>query len=129
MKGSMTTTIRIEWPRGAVTVMLDPTPTAARLVAALPFTARAETWGEEVYFTTPVKATLESSAKQVVPPGSVCFWVDGDALALPYGATPISKQGECRLVTRCNVLGQIVGDVRALASVRAGDSIRVAREG
>ena len=125
----MTTKIRIEWPRGAVTLVLEPTPTSAQLVAALPFTARAETWGDEVYFTTPVSAKLESSAKQVVPPGTVCFWVDGDALALPYGPTPISKQGECRLATRCDVLGQIVGDVRALASIRAGDSIRVTKEG
>jgi hypothetical protein len=125
----MTTKIRIEWPRGAVTLVLEPTPTSAQLVAALPFTARAETWGDEVYFTTPVSAKLESSAKQVVSPGTVCFWVDGDALALPYGPTPISKQGESRLVTRCNVLGQVVGDARALASVRAGDAIRVTREG
>jgi hypothetical protein len=124
----MTTRIRIEWPRGALSLALDPTPTSAQLVAALPFTARAETWGEEVYFTTPVSAKLESSAKQVVPPGTVCFWVDGDALALPYGATPISKQGESRLVTRCNVLGQVVGDARALATVRAGDPIRVTKE-
>jgi hypothetical protein len=124
----MTTRIRIEWPRGALSLALDPTPTSAQLVAALPFTAQAETWGEEVYFTTPVSAKLESTAKQVVPPGTVCFWVDGDALALPYGATPISKQGESRLVTRCNVLGQVVGDARALATVRAGDPIRVTKE-
>jgi hypothetical protein len=123
------TKIRVEWPRGAVTLALEPTPTAAQLVAALPFSARAETWGEEVYFATPVSAKLESSAKQVVPPGTVCFWVDGDALALPYGPTPIARQGECRLASKCNVLGQVVGDARALASVRAGDAIRVSVEG
>jgi hypothetical protein len=123
------TKIRVEWPRGAVTLALEPTPTAAQLVAALPFSARAETWGEEVYFATPVSAKLESSAKQVVPPGTVCFWVDGDALALPYGPTPIARQGECRLASKCNVLGQVVGDARALASVRAGDAIRVSMEG
>jgi hypothetical protein len=124
----MATKIRIEWPRGAATLVLETTPTSARLVAAVPFDARAETWGEEVYFTTPVSARLESSAKQVVPPGTVCFWVEGDALALPYGPTPIARQGECRLATRCNVLGQVVGDARALASVRAGDPIRVTKE-
>ena len=58
----MTTKMRIEWPRGALTLALEPTPRAAQFVAALPFTVRAETWGEEVYFTTPVKAKLESSA-------------------------------------------------------------------
>jgi hypothetical protein len=31
-------------------------------------------------------------------------------------------------VTRCNILGQVVGDARALASVRAGDAIRVSKE-
>src|SRR2546430_7306935 len=43
------------------------------LVAALPVKAKAQTWGEEVYFEVPVKATLESGAKQVVSPGTVCL--------------------------------------------------------
>ena len=120
--------IKITWPRGAVSATLEDTPTSRALAAALPVTARAQTWGEEVYFELPVKATLESAAKQVVPPGTVCFWTEGNSLALPWGRTPASEGDESRLVTRCNVLGKIDGDARQLASVRSGDTITVELE-
>ena len=120
--------IRIAWPKGAASATLDDTPTARALVAALPLKAKAQTWGEEVYFEIPVTAKLEASAKQVVPAGSVCFWVEGSSLALPWGRTPVSQESESRLVTRCNVLGAIDGDPRQLASVRGGDEITVSLE-
>ena len=72
-----------------------------------------------------MKLALESDAQQVVEPGTVCFWVEGSALALPFGPTPISKGNECRLVSRCNVLGKIEGDPRELKKVKAGAAIRV----
>jgi hypothetical protein len=120
--------IRIAWPKGAANATLNDTPTARALVAALPLTAKAQTWGEEVYFEIPVKATLEKDAKQVVPPGTLCFWVEGSSLALPWGRTPISEGDEPRLVTRCNVLGKIDGEARQLASVRSGDAITLTME-
>ena len=120
--------IRISWPKGAVEATLEDTPTARALAAALPVKAKAQTWGEEVYFEIPVTAKLESGAKQVVPPGTVCFWVEGSSLALPWGRTPVSEGDESRLVTRCNVLGTIDGDPRQLASVRSGDGITVSLE-
>jgi hypothetical protein len=120
--------IRIAWSKGAAVATLEDTPTAHALVAALPVNAWAQTWGEEVYFELPVKATLERDAKQVVAPGTVCFWVEGSSLALPWGRTPISEGDEPRLVTRCNVLGKIDGDARQLASVRSGDAITVTME-
>ena len=120
--------IRIAWPRGAASAVLDDTPTARALVKALPLKARAQTWGEEVYFEIRVKAALEKDAKQVVPPGTICFWVEGNSLALPWGRTPISEGDEPKLVTRCNVLGRIDGDAKQLASVRSGDAIAISTE-
>jgi len=120
--------IRISWSKGALNATLEDTPTARALVATLPLKAKAQTWGEEVYFELPMKATLEVSAKQVVPPGTVCFWTEGSSLALPWGRTPVSEGDESRLVTRCNVLGRIDGDPRQLASVRSGDAITVTLE-
>jgi uncharacterized protein len=124
----MVETIRISWPGGFVSIALRNTPTAAKLLAALPCTAHARTWGEEVYFSLPVDAALEPDARQVVEPGTVCFWVEGASLALPYGATPIAQKGESRLVTKCNVLGKIAGDARSLAAIRDGDAIKVSLE-
>lgn len=74
-----------------------------------------------------MRASLEPDAQQVVEPGTVCFWVEGSALALPFGRTPASRRGESRLVTRCNVLGKIEGDPRALAQVKDGDALRIER--
>jgi len=120
--------IRIAWPKGALSATLDDTPTAKALVAVLPLNARAQTWGEEVYFEIPVKAALEKSAMQVVPPGTVCFWVEGSSLALPWGRTPISEGKESKLVSPCNVLGRIDGEAREFASVRSGDTMTLSLE-
>jgi hypothetical protein len=37
-------------------------------------------------------------------------WTEGDALALPYGRTPISTDERPKLASRCNVLGRLEGD-------------------
>lgn len=117
--------VRIAWPAGSVIADLQPGPTVTRLLAALPCESTVNTWGEEVYFTLPVTAALEPGAQQVVDPGTVCFWVDGSALALPWGKTPASRGDECRLVSPCNVLGRIRGDPAALKTARDGETIRV----
>ncbi|MFD9334615.1 cyclophilin-like fold protein [Streptomyces sp. NPDC060028] len=117
--------IRISWPSGQLTATLDETPTAKALTEALPISASAHTWGEEVYFDTGICVALEPGALQVVEPGTVAFWTEGDALALPYGPTPISRGGESRLASPCNVLGSFDGDPRLLATVRDGDPVRV----
>ena len=117
--------IRIAWSGGAITVELRDTPTAKAVLAALPCQASANTWGEEVYFELPVKAALEPDAQQVVDPGTVCFWVEGSALALPYGRTPVSKGNESRLVTRCNVVGKVLGEARELRRIKDGAALRL----
>jgi len=117
--------IRISWKSGEIVGVLRDTPTAAELRKALPYTSTANTWGEEVYFHVPVLARLESDAQQVVPPGTICYWVQGSSLALPFGPTPISQGQECRLVTKVNVLGHLESDPRVLASIRDGDEIQV----
>jgi hypothetical protein len=119
------TRIRVAWSGGEVTAHLRDTPTARALLAVLPCESGANTWGEEVYFEVPLKAALEPDARQVVDRGTVCFWVQGSSLALPFGPTPASKGDESRLVTRCNVLGTIEGDSRRLKQVKPGTRIRV----
>ncbi|MEV6962635.1 cyclophilin-like fold protein [Streptomyces sp. NPDC051207] len=119
------TRIRISWPAGHLTATLDDTPTTRALTDALPLTSTACVWGEEVYFDTGITVSRETDARQVVEPGTVTFWTDGDALALPYGPTPISRGEECRLAGPCNVMGRLDGDARLLATVRPGDPVRV----
>ena len=117
--------IRISWPAGHLDASLDDTPTSQALVRGLPLVSTARTWGEEVYFDTGVSVSRETGAREVVEPGTVAFWTDGDALALPYGPTPTSRGDECRLAGPCNVLGRMDGDPGLLATVRDGDLVRV----
>jgi hypothetical protein len=119
------TRVRLQAGKLSIDMELGDSATAKALVAALPFEARAQTWGEEVYFTTPVSAELEAGARQVVEPGTVCFWTEGDALALPFGRTPISTDARPRLANPCNVLGSLIGDPQQLAQIRSGQKITV----
>lgn len=118
-------TLRITMGQVVLDVELLDTPTAQALYEAAPFEASAQTWGDEVYFDTPVIGDDEPDARDVMEPGEVAFWLAGNCIAIAFGPTPVSQGNELRLASPCNVWGRAVQDVRTLAAVHAGDPIHV----
>ena len=117
--------IRFDFGTLALDADLLDTPTARAVAAVLPLTASVMTWGEEVYFEVPVKVAREADARPVVIPGEVAYWPEGHCIALGFGRTPISQGDETRLAAPCNIFARALGDVKMLATVKAGTRVRV----
>ena len=119
---------RIKITAGDVSMFaeLNDTPTAILVWDSLPIEASGSTWGDEIYFRTPISAE-EEDAREVVDMGDVAYWPPGQALCLFFGPTPASQGDEIRPASAVNVLGRIEGDATVLKQVRSGSKVRVER--
>jgi len=93
---------------------------------ALPIAAKANRWGEEIYFGIPVEIREENS-QQDVEIGDLAYWPPGSAFCIFFGRTPVSKGDKPRAYSPVNVLGRIIGDAKVFMKVRDGDPIRIER--
>jgi hypothetical protein len=112
-------------PEVTVTLRKDATPTLNALLAVLPFSSRAQTWGDEVYFETPFHTDIEHDARAEMQVGDVAFWPDGDAIAIFYGPTPASKGNAPMAYSPCNIIGKVEGDSKLLRTIRQGTPLDV----
>jgi len=92
----------------------------------LPIEAKANRWGEEIYFEIPVKIREENS-QQDVEIGDLAYWPPGSAFCIFFGRTPVSKGDKPRAYSPVNVFARILGDAKVFKKVRDGDPIRIDR--
>ncbi|MCX7918530.1 MAG: cyclophilin-like fold protein [bacterium] len=101
---------------------LNETKTAELVWNALPITASANTWGEEIYFRIPVKTTDEKP-QETVQLGDIGYWVPGNAFCIFFGKTPSSRGDEIRPYSPVTVIGKLLGDPKEFLKVKDGTNI------
>jgi len=109
-----------------VEAWLNETETATRLLEILPLTSTVNLWGDEIYFSIPLKAGLEN-AREVVSVGDIAYWPPGKAMCIFLGMTPVSTEKEVRAASPVNVIGRIEEVNKLLGKVKQGEKITVRR--
>jgi hypothetical protein len=108
---------------------LNDSPTSDLIWDALPISARANTWGDEVYFRIPVAASQEDDARADVAVGELGYWPVGSAFCIFFGPTPASTGAQPRAASPVNIVGSVVGDATALRQVRSGAPVKLTKSG
>ncbi len=111
----------------SATALLRHAPTADLIWSVLPIEARANTWGDEIYFSIPVNAPLEKNAKEVVQLGDLGYWPPGSAFCIFFGPTPSSCGDEIRPASAVNIVGRLEGDPTIFKQVAEGTKVVIAR--
>lgn len=119
-------TIRITAGSASAEAALDESRTATAIWEALPIVAKAETWGDEMYFDIG-RALSAESPKAVVELGDLGYWPPGRAFCIFFGPTPMSTGNEIRPASPVNVFGRIGGDPAVFKKVRSGTTVRIER--
>jgi hypothetical protein len=101
---------------------LNDTGTAQAIWEALPIKGRANLWGDEIYFSTPINLNLEAG-QEVVNIGDLGYWPDGNAFCIFFGLTPVSQGDEIRPASPVTVFGKVIGDAMVFKKVAEGTEI------
>lgn len=107
---------------------LNDTKTAEAIWNALPIKARGNTWGDEIYFSIPVRLETEKG-QAVVDVGDLGYWEPGSAFCIFFGPTPASRGNEIRPASPVTVFGKIEGDATVFKSVPSGTQIVIEKAG
>jgi len=122
----MARSIRITAGQVSAAAALNDSKTASAIWDALPIEAKAETWGDEIYFGIVVRAEADG-AKEVVALGDLAYWPPGHAFCIFFGPTPASRGNEIRPASPVNVVGRVSGDATVFKKVRAGTRVTLER--
>ena len=109
--------IKIQINALSVEAELNDSPTAKKVAKVLPITAPFNTWGDEIYFTIPVDADLDETAREEVEMGDLGYWPSGKAFCIFFGQTPMSEPGRIVPASAVNIIGRLIGDAKIFKEV------------
>ena len=99
--------------------------TAQLIWDALPIESNNNLWGEEIYFSIPVKAGQEKGAREVVSSGELGYWPPGHAFCIFFGPTPASRGDEIRAASAVNIIGKVLSDPKVFRKAKDGTKITI----
>ena len=102
---------------------LNDSKTAQVIWEALPIEGKGNLWGEEIYFSIPVKVAQEKGAREVVSAGELGYWPTGHAFCIFFGPTPASRGDEIRAASAVNIIGKVLSDPKVFLKVKDGAKI------
>ncbi|MFH0958960.1 MAG: cyclophilin-like fold protein [Pseudomonadota bacterium] len=105
---------------------LNDSKTAELIWEALPIKENGNTWGDEIYFSIPVRAKSENP-QEVVELGDIAYWPPGTAFCIFFGPTPASRGNEIRPASVVNVVGKLLGNPKDFKKVRSGTEVVLER--
>ena len=117
--------IRIITGELKVEAELNDSKTAQVIWDALPIESNNNLWGEEIYFSIPVKAGQEKGAREVVSAGELGYWPPGNAFCIFFGPTPASRGDEIRAASAVNIIGKVSSDSKVFRKAKDGTKITI----
>ncbi len=120
--------IRITIGSLSVEAELNETPTARKVAAALPIRTSFNTWGEEIYFTLPLDAELDETAREEAELGDLGYWPTGQAFCIFFGRTPLSPPGKIIPASAVNIIGRVIGDATRFKDIMEENEVTLKAE-
>ncbi|RKY88049.1 hypothetical protein DRQ09_03470 [candidate division KSB1 bacterium] len=114
--------IQIKIKNIIVDAQLNETKTAEAIWQKLPIKSTVKTWGEEIYFSIPVKEELENPV-EVVKLGDLGYWPPGEAFCIFFGKTPVSTNSEIKPASAVTIVGKIKGPLDLFKNIFDGEEI------
>jgi hypothetical protein len=121
----MSTAIKIITGNLTLRGELTDTACAKQIIDKLPIEAMPDEWGDEFYFSIPIKASLDETATTKVKVGDIGFWPPGNAMAIFFGRTPMSTGADPVPASSVNLVGRILGDATVLKQAKGASKIRI----
>ena len=112
-----------------IELILLETKTADIISKSKDFSSSISTWGDEIYFKTPINGIkLEENARDTIDFNEIAYWVEGNSIAIGFGITPASINDEISLVSKVNIWAEFdkkIYNIDFFRSINDGNIIKL----
>jgi hypothetical protein len=115
--------IIIQTERLKMEAELNDSPSSEKIWESLPIEGQANRWGDEIYFSIPIRLGADLGAREDVDVGELGYWPQGNAFCIFFGPTPVSIGDQPRAYSPVNILGKVSGDATRFRAVRDGERV------